>query len=38
MLRLLAILVCLALPAAAQETVVTGLSTDKIALNASFDP
>jgi uncharacterized protein (TIGR02186 family) len=37
MLRLLAILLCLALPVAAQETVVTGLSTDKIALNANFD-
>lgn len=37
MLRLLALLLCLAAPLAAEETVVTGLSTDKIALNANFD-
>jgi uncharacterized protein (TIGR02186 family) len=37
MLRLLALLLCLVLPAAADETVVTGLSTDKISLNANFD-
>lgn len=37
MLRLLALLLCLAAPVAAEETVVTGISTDKIALNANFD-
>ncbi len=37
MLRLLALLVLLAAPALAEETVVTGMSTDKIALNARFD-
>lgn len=37
MLRLIALLLCLAGPALAEESVVTGLSTDKIALNASFD-
>jgi uncharacterized protein (TIGR02186 family) len=36
-LRLLAVLLALALPAAAQESVVTGVSTDNISLNASFD-
>ncbi|MFT3974639.1 MAG: TIGR02186 family protein [Amaricoccus sp.] len=37
MLRLLALLLWLALPALAGEAVVTGVSTDKIALNANFD-
>ena len=38
MLRLLALLfLCLAVPALAEETVVTGISTDKIALNANFN-
>jgi len=36
-LRLLALLLALATPIAAQESVVTGLSTDNIALNATFD-
>lgn len=37
MIRLFALLVCLAAPALGAETVVTGLSTDKISLNANFD-
>lgn len=37
MVRLLALLLCLAWPVFAEETVVTGVSTDKIALNANFD-
>lgn len=37
MLRLLALLLLFATPLAAQETVVTGVSTDNIALNATFD-
>jgi uncharacterized protein (TIGR02186 family) len=36
-LRLLALLLALAAPAAGQESVVTGISADKIALNATFD-
>ena len=36
-LRLLALIAGLAGPAAAQESVVTGLSADEIALNATFD-
>jgi uncharacterized protein (TIGR02186 family) len=36
-LRLLALLLAFAAPAAAQESVVTGVSADKIALNATFD-
>jgi uncharacterized protein (TIGR02186 family) len=36
-LRLAALLLLLAGPLAAQETVVTGVSTDNIALNATFD-
>jgi uncharacterized protein (TIGR02186 family) len=36
-LRLLALLLALAAPAAAQVSVVTGISADKIALNATFD-
>ena len=36
MLRALSLLSCLAAPVAAQETVVTGLSTDNIALTADF--
>jgi uncharacterized protein (TIGR02186 family) len=36
-LRLAALLLALAAPLAAQETVVTGISADKIALNATFD-
>lgn len=37
MLRLLALLLYLASPVIAEETVVTGLSTDKISLNANFN-
>ena len=37
MLRLLLALLALTLPAAAQVSVVTGLSVDNIALNANFD-
>jgi uncharacterized protein (TIGR02186 family) len=37
MLRLIALLLCLAGPAFAAESVVTGLSTEKIALNARFN-
>ena len=37
MLRLLALLLALAAPLAAQESVVTGISADNIALNANFD-
>src|SRR5919106_2041552 len=37
MLRALALLLALAAPAAAQESVVGGLSTDNIALTADFD-
>ncbi len=37
MLRLAALLLCFAAPLNAQETVVTGLSTDKIALTATFN-
>lgn len=37
MLRFLAILLCLASPLAAEESVVTGVSTDRISLNANFD-
>jgi uncharacterized protein (TIGR02186 family) len=36
-LRLVSLAFALALPAAAQETVVTGVSTDNISLNANFD-
>jgi uncharacterized protein (TIGR02186 family) len=36
-LRLLLLLLAFAAPAAAQESVVTGLSTDSIGLNATFD-
>jgi uncharacterized protein (TIGR02186 family) len=36
MLRVLSLLFCLSAPVAAQETVVTGLSTDNIALTADF--
>jgi len=36
-IRLAALLLLLAAPLAAQETVVTGVSTDNIALNATFD-
>lgn len=36
MLRALAVILALALPATAQETFVTGLSTDEIALTANF--
>jgi uncharacterized protein (TIGR02186 family) len=36
-LRLVALLLALATPLAAQESVVTGVSTDTIALNATFD-
>lgn len=37
MLRALATLLCLAAPLAAQESVVTGMSTENIALTANFD-
>lgn len=37
MLRLIALLICLAAPVLAEETVVTGVSTDRISLNANFD-
>ncbi|WP_370231617.1 TIGR02186 family protein [Cognatishimia sp.] len=37
MLRLLALLICFALPAAAQENVVLGLSQNRVAITANFD-
>ena len=37
MFRLLALLICLALPAAAQEDVVLGLSQNRVAITANFD-
>lgn len=37
MFRLLAFLICLALPAAAQEDVVLGLSQNRVAITANFD-
>jgi uncharacterized protein (TIGR02186 family) len=37
LVRAVSVVLALGMPASAQETVVTGLSTDNIALNASFD-
>ena len=37
MFRLLAFLICLALPATAQEDVVLGLSQNRVAITANFD-
>lgn len=37
MIRLALVLLCLALPVAAQETIVTGLSQNRVQINANFD-